>query len=448
MIVDNSSLGRAHNVPGTILPSQQTRLDLMEKGFSVFAWLFFSNGIATILDNELRYLRLMRYGILAVAMLLLLLRWKGTLRAVRKGWLLWPLIGLMVISSSWTISPAFTTESVRGEVIPTTVFALYFASRFNMREQMRVLAVALGMAAVLSLFYAITIPEVGRHIDPKFEGAWRGIYSQKNNFSTTMTMTMLLFFVLSLVNQNSLEKLISRGALGFSVALLFLSTSKSGLIVFFVMLLVVIVSRLFRWRGFRSILALDLAGLGLLATAAVLSQTWQDIVIGLGRDPTLSARTYIWSGVMLNIARRPLLGFGRAAFWVPNNPLAKEIGLLASNSDYIPAHAHNGFLDVLLEVGIIGFGIFMLGLLLTYSIAIRRAYLADAPEDLWPFVFLVLMVISNMTESVLMHRVTLYWVLYMVMFLSVRIWPAQSTNSLAGVSAEAAGTSAGVREAR
>jgi len=370
----------------------------------------------------------MRYGIFAVALLLAMLRWKGTLRAIRKGWLLWPIIGLLVLSSNWTISPAYTTESIRGEVIPTAVFALYFASRFNMREQMRILAVTLGIAAVLSLFYAIAIPEVGRHLDSKFEGAWRGIYSQKNNFSTTMTLTMLLFFVLSLLSRNPIEKLLSRGSLVFAVAMLILSTSKSGLIIFFVMLLVVITARLFRWRGRRSVLLIDLASLGLLSVGTVLSQTWQDIVIALGRDPTLSARTYIWAGVILNVERRPLLGYGRAAFWVPENSLAKEIGLLASNSDYIPAHAHNGFLDILLEIGIIGFALFMLGLLLSYAIAIRRAYLANAPEDLWPFAFLTLMVASNMTESVLMQRVTLYWVLYMVMFLSLQIWPAQSRD--------------------
>ncbi len=41
---------------------------------------------------------------------------------------------------------------------------------------------------------------------------------------------------------------------------------------------------------------------------------------------------------------------------------------------------------------------------------------------LWPFAFITLMVMSNLTGSVLMYRVTLYWVLYMVVFLSLRIW--------------------------
>ena len=427
--MDNSSLAPASNlsrgIPGI---SQQTELALFEKGFSVFTWLFFSNGIATMLNEELKYLRPMRYGILMVALLLVIVRWKGTLRAIAKGWLLWPLIGLMILSANWSISPVYTSESIRGEVLPTTVFALYFASRFNMREQMQILAVALGIGAVLSLFYAIAIPEVGRHLDPKFDGAWRGIYSQKNNFSTTMTLTMLLFFVLSLINKSRLEKLISRGGLVFSVIMLILSTSKSGLVIFFFMLFTVLVARLFRWRGRRSVLTLDLAGLGLLGTATVLSQTWQDIVIAMGKDPTLSARTYIWAGVLLNIAQRPFLGYGRAAFWVPDNPRAKEIGLLASHSNFVPAHAHNGFLDVALELGLIGLAILVLGLLLTFAIAVRRAYLANVPENLWPFAFLILLIISNLTESVLMQRVTLYWVLYMVMFLSLRIWPARSTR--------------------
>lgn len=85
-----------------------------------------------------------------------------------------------------------------------------------------------------------------------------------------MTLTMLIFFVLGLVNQNYKERLLARFGLLFSVAMIILSTSKSGLIIFISMLIVVLLSRLFRWKGRRSVLALDIGGLALMPTMALL----------------------------------------------------------------------------------------------------------------------------------------------------------------------------------
>ncbi len=370
-------------------------------------------------------MKLIRYGILAIAMLLMLFRWKRTLRAFSKGGMLWVFVGLMLASVAWSISPSFTIDSIRGEVLPMTFFALYFASRFNMREQMQIVAVTLGIAAMASLFFALAVPSVGRHIGDEFDGAWKGIYPQKNNFSTTMTMTMLLFFVLSIVNSNRQERLIARVGLFLSVAMILLSTSVSGLIVFITMTLVVFISRLFRWKGYRSVLLLDVSGLILLGAGAVLSGTWQAIVISLGKDPTLSARTYIWTGSLQKIMQEPLLGYGRAAFWRPDSVEAAEVGALAAKG-FVPSHAHNGFIDVALELGLIGFGIFLLGFIPSFGMALRRAYKASEPEDLWPFAFFCLMVVSNLTETVLITRTSPYWVMYMTMFLSLRLWPRRS----------------------
>ncbi|MEL7512852.1 MAG: O-antigen ligase family protein, partial [Cyanobacteria bacterium J06554_3] len=194
-----------------------------------------------------------------------------------------------------------------------------------------------------------------------------------------------------------------------------------------------------RWQGRRSVLVLDLSGLTFLVAIAGIAATWEQVVSSLGKDPTLSARTYIWSGAIEQIMNQPWLGYGRAAFWVPDSRPAFEVGLKADSNGFIPAHAHNGFIDVAIEIGLIGFGFFMLGLLLTYALSIRRAYKAEAPEDIWPFAFLTLMVMSNLTESILMYRVTLYWVLYMVIFLSVRLWP-QRTGSLPSGAASDVGT--------
>lgn len=403
----------------------QPKLARVEQTYSVIAWLFFTTGIDTIVNDSTAVLTPLRYSIFIIAFFFLCARAQRSLRAFSKGGLLWVVVGLAAASFIWSVHPDKTIDSVRGELLPMTAFALYFSSRFNMRSQMRIICVALGIAALLSMFYAIAIPSVGVHIGGEFDGAWKGIYPQKNTLSSTMTLTMLIFYILSIVNNNSTEKLIARGGLAFSIALILLSTSKSALVIFVALLLVVMVARIFRWRGRRSVLLLDIGGLFSLGAIAVFSVTWQAAAAALGKDPTLSARTVIWAGAFDKILEHPLLGWGRAAFWFDGSRPAWEVGAL-TYAGFVPSHAHNGYLDIGLDIGFVGLGMFFLGLIVTLGIALRRAYRATEPEDLWPLSFLILMMLYNITESLLMQRITIYWVMYMVVFLSLRIWPRRT----------------------
>ena len=403
----------------------QAIIHLVEKVYCVFSIIFFCGGIENVLGTSPTLMTLLRYSILGFAIILLAARWKTTLRTFSKGTWLWMLTGMSFLSIVWSIAPAFTLESLRGELPQMAGFALYFSSRFKMREQMRLLAIALSIGAVASLFYSVAVPSIGRHVGDKFDGAWKGIYGQKNSFSVVMALTMLLFYVLSLSNSNKRERLLARCGLGFSIAMILMSTSLSGLLIFILMLMIMLAFRSFRWQGRRSILLLDLVSLGMLCTVVPLLSSWQDIVIGMGKDPTLSARTVIWSGSLKTLMEKPLLGFGRGALWVEGSQRAQAIGAVA-HRDFVPAHAHNGYVDVLMEVGMIGFAIFLVGLLLTYGLSIRRAYKANTPEDLWPFAFLSMLLIYNMTESLFMFRTSIYWVIYMTVFLSLRRWPRTS----------------------
>lgn len=410
----------------------QAKIAWFEQGFSIVCFLFFANGISTLVGDSEAIMKALRYAIPFVSLVLMGARLQTTLRTASKGWWLWGLVLMTFASVAWSITPNVSVESLRGEFFPMTAFATYFASRFNIRQQMRVIAITLAIAAFFSMFYALAVPSVGLHVGDKFDGAWKGIYSQKNVLSSVMALTMLVFFILSIANRNRTERLLARCGLLFSIMLIILSTSLSGLLVFIALLIIVLASRVFRWRGYESVLLLDVVGMIVLGTVTYLSGTWQDIVVSMGKDPTLSARTLIWEGSMDTLmARSPLVGFGRSAFWVPGNDAAFEIGAL-SHRGFVPSHGHNGYVDVLMDLGLVGFGLFVLGLLITFGMALRRAYRATEPEDLWPFAFLTLMMIYNMTESLLMWRTSLYWVVYMIVFLSIRRWPRRSRAAQAG----------------
>ena len=68
----------------------------------------------------------------------------------------------------------------------------------------------------------------------------------------------------------------------------------------------------------------------------------------VGRDPTLTGRTVIWSSV-LSMHTNPLFGVGYESFWL--GPRLQWFGRLVARHIN---EAHNGYLEVYLNLGIIG----------------------------------------------------------------------------------------------
>jgi O-antigen ligase len=71
----------------------------------------------------------------------------------------------------------------------------------------------------------------------------------------------------------------------------------------------------------------------------------------LGKDPTLTGRSDIWNAVLSSLGHHVLLGGGYGTGWdlVAEGVLMRIGGTMT--------HAHNGYLDLLLDVGIVGLSI-------------------------------------------------------------------------------------------
>jgi O-antigen ligase len=87
----------------------------------------------------------------------------------------------------------------------------------------------------------------------------------------------------------------------------------------------------------------------LLANTGMFHALWQrgetDSDLGSG-----SGRTELWRRVWPEVAKNIWLGHGAGAFWSPHN-----ISLLAE--DWAATSAHNGYLDTVAELGLIGLAV-------------------------------------------------------------------------------------------
>jgi O-antigen ligase len=115
-----------------------------------------------------------------------------------------------------------------------------------------------------------------------------------------------------------------------------------------------------------------------------------------GKDMTFSGRTAIWDIINQNIAQHRLLGSGYGAYWnqTPGSPSLAMLQRLY----FYPTEGHNGYLDVINDLGIVG-GLCLLGYLLTY---LRQGLLIFRTQRSQGALFLTLLLaqmVANLSES-------------------------------------------------
>ena len=111
------------------------------------------------------------------------------------------------------------------------------------------------------------------------------------------------------------------------------------------------------------VLAVVLAPVLIVALAA--PDTFLELI---GKDPTLTGRTEVWAYVIQDIWMKPWLGWGYHVFWLETNPAALQI---SGAVHWVVSTAHNGLLELLLDVGVFGTALFAFILIRTIVLAVR-----------------------------------------------------------------------------
>jgi O-antigen ligase len=178
------------------------------------------------------------------------------------------------------------------------------------------------------------------------------------------------------------------------------------MVAFFVVLFPVI--RVLRLRLDNLVPALLVLLLVVTGALIVLATGYEQALAFLGKDPTITSRTVIWELVMEWVADRPLLGYGYQAFWVGSPAEA-----IWAQMTWKPTHAHNGFLELWLDLGLVGLALFLFGVALALwkSIAFVRR-LPRSPEAAWPLILIAYMLLVNATQTLVLGRNNIAWILY------------------------------------
>jgi O-antigen ligase len=105
-------------------------------------------------------------------------------------------------------------------------------------------------------------------------------------------------------------------------------------------------------------------------------------------DPTFTGRTDIWRFVIAHIAERPFTGYGFSTFWLTEDVVYgfKDVGWVSSVST-----AHNGYLDLALQLGIPGAFLMILWLFVSPLVDFYRVSYVPANDPVKIFFFRLLL---------------------------------------------------------
>ncbi|WP_249093954.1 O-antigen ligase family protein [Argonema galeatum] len=363
----------------------------------------------------------MQLAIYAISIFFLIARFKSVVRPAMRDPFLWALMAIVVTSFSWSDFP-YDSRKYGLTALLTTLFGVYLASRYSLKEQLRIVAWAVGIAAVFSLFYSLALRGAGveQGLHP---GAWRGPLMHKNMFARLMVVSALPPLLVAMNARR--YRYVWWAVFGLTVVLILLSTSKTALVILITLMILVPLYKALRWSDNLAIpffITIILVG-GSIATWTV--GNWENFLFSLGRDPTLSGRTYIWDAVMEKIWERPWLGYGFEAFWIEGG----ESSYVWRAVRYKVYQAHNGFLNLGVEIGLLGLLFFGLSILFAYIRAINWARFGKTSESLWPLIYVTFLPMYNYTESTIVEQNSIYWVLFVAITLSLKRVPMANTRS-------------------
>jgi exopolysaccharide production protein ExoQ len=137
---------------------------------------------------------------------------------------------------------------------------------------------------------------------------------------------------------------------------------------------------------------------------------WENLTYSMGKDPWLTGRVGLWGLSMTWIADRPIIGHGFDAFWSSYYGPAAE--LRAAVGWLVAPHAHNGLINLCLDLGLIGVLLFLAGFAITFRRALAEARASGALESIWPVGFLAFYFLYCLTETSFLSRNDLFWILY------------------------------------
>lgn len=331
-------------------------------------------------------------------------RFFDVLGMLRKSIPLTLFLTVVFFSFVWSEVPDVTFRKVSA-LMGATFVGLLLSLKYSPLQFLAMLATVYRACILISILFVFAMPSYGL-MGGVHEGAWRGIFTHKNILGCNMILAYLVFWMNYKIHSTRKEYF----WMGLSVILLLKTTSATAFgVLVFVILSAIFIQFAGRLQVKARVLFLILSFLLMLIMKVYWDSVFSAYLGAFEKDSSLTGRTDIWEAAFEAIKLHPFLGYGYSEFWAVHEA---RYGLVEAQIGFRPAHAHNGMLDLLLSVGVLGGILFVIVNLKIFAKSITSYYRSHEVMSLFVALFLIFWFAFNIAESYLIVQNGILWVIF------------------------------------
>jgi len=246
---------------------------------------------------------------------------------------------------------------------------------------------------------------------------WVGVTTHKNSLGE-LSLIVSLFLLLDIISPNSgKRRYLYIFFLIISQYLLYGAHSMTSVVTFVIGVIIIIVlsavkNKLHSLQSIFYFMPIIFIGFQLAFVLQLSKSAKSSIFSMLGRDMTLTGRTELWQELLIIGSKHPIFGVGYGGFWIG------DIHNLWSIFLWRPMLGHNGYIDVYLDLGIIGVIFLLLIIIKSYS-KLVKTLIDDFEYGRMRFIFLIVIIIHDITESSFARPTQFFWVVFLLTALNI-----------------------------
>jgi exopolysaccharide production protein ExoQ len=298
-------------------------------------------------------------------------------------------IALAMASILWSINPPQTTTRIVRMFIMCSGCLTVALAGWHRRRFQQVVRLPLTLVLVGSIIFCLVRPDLAVHheLNPELFNAWHGLCLTKNALGATASFG-IVFWTHAFLSKET-NRFLAFGGIAVSTTCLIFSRSQTSITASIVTVLALVLllrtpgsmRRYVPYLTSALILLILLYSLAMLKVVPGLDILLAPIPMVTGKDLTFSNRSEIWAAVVQHIQLRPLLGSGYSAYWTMGvaTPDMESYAIKSQLQGFYPGSAHNGYLQILNDLGVAGL-LCLLGYLYVYVRQSMRLYRVDRAQ--------------------------------------------------------------------